>query len=264
MSIKAMRIFGLLSFVALAFVMSASPRRASALVSGQHLAIPSYFNPDPAGCTTNCYWVQLDSGAPTVGIAIINPNSGPGKTLDQNYVNTTRTAQAKGITVLGYVHTSYGRRNGSQVKGEIDKYYNWYGVDGIFFDEASNDCAKQSYYLNLYNYVKGKGGKAVDIINPGINTPECYITAADIIVNFEDNYTNYQMWAPSGWEFNYPASRFWQLVIGATDSQLSNAISLSKNRNAGWIYVTNDTLPNPWDTLPANPYWSNELTLAAQ
>ena len=32
-------------------------------------------------------------------------------------------------------------------------------------------------------------------------------------------------------------------------------------RNVGWIYVTDDDLPNPWDTLPA--YWTNLTALVA-
>jgi len=31
------------------------------------------------------------------------------------------------------------------------------------------------------------------------------------------------------------------------------------SRHAGWIYITDDTLPNPYDTLPS--YWTNEVNL---
>lgn len=39
---------------------------------------------------------------------------------------------------------------------------------------------------------------------------------------------------------------------------MNNAIELAVKRNAGTIYVTDDVLPNPWDTLPT--YWTNKLT----
>jgi len=238
---------------------TSTPLPTATTTSGgaQKMAIPSYFYP-------GAYWTQLENAAPVVGLAIINPNSGPGTAFDQNYYDETRRAQAKGILLLGYVHTSYGARAASVVKAEIDQFYSWYGVSGIFFDEASNDCAFQGYYLDLYNYVKAKGGAAEVVINPGTNTPECYVTTADIILNFESTYRAYQTWAPSGWEFNYPAGRFWHLVIGASSANMPNAIALSKQRHAGWVYVTNDKLPNPWDTLPADPYWTNELSLINQ
>jgi hypothetical protein len=49
---------------------------------------------------------------------------------------------------------------------------------------------------------------------------------------------------------------------------MRNAIRLSKQRNAGWIYVTDDALPNRWDRLPgestnSTTYWSAERTAAA-
>ena len=39
---------------------------------------------------------------------------------------------------------------------------------------------------------------------------------------------------------------------------MNTAIELVVARNAGTIYVTDDVLPNPWDTLAT--YWTNELT----
>jgi hypothetical protein len=38
--------------------------------------------------------------APTVGVAIINPNSGPGKRVDPNYVSQTKAAQAAGVRFM--------------------------------------------------------------------------------------------------------------------------------------------------------------------
>lgn len=123
----------------------ATPPTAEQLLI-QRLAIPSYFYP----CTgpSGCYWNQLNNGAPTVGLAIINPDSGPGTSQDQNYVNQTLRTQAKGIIVLGYVYTSYGNRPAEEVKSDVDLYYTWYRVNGIFFDEASTDCNVQGYYRN--------------------------------------------------------------------------------------------------------------------
>jgi hypothetical protein len=40
---------------------------------------------------------------------------------------------------------------------------------------------------------------------------------------------------------------------------MPNAVVLSQSRGAGWVYVTPDGLPNPWDTLPSGSYWTNEL-----
>ena len=148
---------------ALAAIMLATllPHPASAQTADgtQQMAIPAYFY------ATSSYWTQLQSGSPTVGLAVMNPNSGPGSRQNADYVKTVNNTKAKKIKVYGYVYTSYVARRLSAVKSDIDKYYNWYNVDGIFLDEAEyRDCTDHSYYKNLYNHVKaksaavGKGG----------------------------------------------------------------------------------------------------------
>jgi hypothetical protein len=39
---------------------------------------------------------------------------------------------------------------------------------------------------------------------------------------------------------------------------MEQVMALSKSRNAGYVYVTDDLLPNPYDTLPPAPYWADE------
>ena len=190
---------------------------------------------------------------------IVNPSSGPGSSIDQTYAAQVKRSQAANLTVLGYVYTDYGQRSPAMVKSDIDKYYAWYSVDGIFFDQASTQCSHaRSYYKGLYEYVNDKGGKVV--LNPGTQTNECYMAVADVVVNFEDTYTNYtsDSYSQPEWISEYPATRFWHLVhAAATTADMRDAVRLSRERNAGFVYVTPDALPNPWDTLPA--YFSDEL-----
>ncbi len=237
---------------------------AHAAVGAQKMAIPAYFY------ATSSFWTQLQNGAPTVGVAVMNPNSGPGSRQNADYVNAVRKAQDAGVKVFGYVYTGYGARRSSAVRSDIDKYYNWYKVDGIFLDEAEyRDCNDDSYYQNLYNHVKSKGGQVV--LNPGTQTKECYADSANIIVNFEDTYDAYAKKDAAGayeydktepaWVHDYPPSMFWHLVHTTPDvTAMKEAVSLGKQRGAYHMYVTPDVLDNPWDTLPSNPYWSEQLT----
>jgi hypothetical protein len=260
---RSLPIAFLLTFLLLATTTTAfaAPRQNVAPhVTRQKVAVPSYFDP-------GSLWTQMGNGAPTVGLAIINPDSGPGTSKDQSYVNQVTATKAKGIAVIAYVSTAYAgtedaARTLAAAKKDVDTYYKWYpNISGIFVDEVPTDCAsRNSYYKPLYNYIKGKGGMVV--LNPGIDTSECYISAGDIIVNFEDVYSNYVNWTPTSWVSKYPANRFWQIVYNTSQANMSNAIMLSKGRNAGWIYVTDDGGDNPYDTLPS--YWDNELSLANQ
>lgn len=249
---------------ALSFVMTLTGVYAASEVGAARLACPAYFYPD---CTDNpaCLWGQLDAAAPSVGLAIINPDSGPGVVGLIEYVLQRLTSRAAGISLIGYVSTQYGMRSAAAVKADIDKYYVWYGVDGIFLDEVpSEDCRTQSYYADLNRYIKSWGGAgALTVLNPGMATKECFMNVSDIVVNFEGSYAEYVAWSTAGWESRYLAQRFWHIVHTApTESDMLAAMSLSKRRNAGWIYITPDTLPNPYDSLPAGSYWTFELGAA--
>jgi len=226
--------------------------------SGQRMAVPAFFPPGPL-------WSQIDSAASTLQLVVMNPASGPGTTYDRAYGTVVRTAQKRGITVVGYVDTNYGARGLSAVESDVDHYYSWYHVNGIFFDRASTDCrlatARTSYYAALHAYVKAKGGAARTIFNPGKQTNECYLADADVLLTFEGSETQYANgYSAPRWVANYSPSHFWHVIYGASSaSAMTRAVELSKHRRAGYVYVTPDALPTPYDTLPTGRYWSTEL-----
>lgn len=222
----------------------------------QSIAVPSYFYPGPL-------WSQMAEAGSAVGLTIINPSSGPGRSMDSNYLNEVRQMHASGIRVIGYVYSKWATRKTAQLKADIDKYFAWYEVDGIFIDEVNTSCLKQNYYAELNTYIKSKLSNAITAINPGTQIPECYASVSNIIVNFEGTYEEYQDWSPLGWEARYAPSRFWHLIYATGQTDLQAAIQLSQQRGAGWVYVTPDKLPNPWDTLPIGNYWEEELRLAS-
>ena len=229
---------------------------ACGLTEPQTIAVPSYFAPGPL-------WAQMEGALPTVSTAVVNPASGPGAAVDAAYADQIRRSRAAGLSVLGYVHTQYGARDPNAVKSDIDRYYEWYGVDGIFLDEASTSCGLAvSYYAPLRDHVKTKGGRAVTVVNPGVQTEECYMDAADKVVNFEGTYDAYNTdYSAPAWVERYPSTRFWHLIHSApTARKMDRAVRLSKGRNAGWVYVTPDVMPNPWDVLPSGSYWKGELS----
>jgi len=229
---------------------------ATSAAAAQRVAIPSYFYP-------GTFWTQLESAIPTVGLAIINPASGPGPAIDPAYVaqvNHTKSVGGANVVVIAYVDTAYAARPLADVEADIDTYYGWYAIDGIFLDEVNSSCADEPYYATLDAYVKAKGGAGVTVLNPGIPVPECLASAGDILLTFEGSYAMYQSYLPMGWEQNYDPSRFWHLIYAtSTVDEMATAVALSKSHGVGWVYVTQDTLPNPWDTLPSDPYWSAEL-----
>ena len=226
---------------------------AAGAAAAQSIAVPAYFYP---GGNPN-YWTQMDQ-ASQGALAVMNPNSGPGSAPDPNYVSAVKAAEAAGITVVGYVYTNYGSRSLRAVESDVNKYYSWYPVQGIFFDQASTSCSQEPYYGQLNSYVKAKGGPARTVLNPGTQTNQCYASAADTLLTFEGSYSAYvSSYSAPSWVSSYPASHFWHVIYGTSaTSAMATAVQLSQTRNAGYVYVTTATLPNPYDLLPM--YWSTE------
>ncbi|MFH9560496.1 spherulation-specific family 4 protein [Streptomyces globisporus] len=122
-------------------------------------------------------------------------------------------------------------------------------------------------YIELRSYVEQRHGAASTVVdNPGTGVEERYTAAADTLVTFEGNDASYRSHRPQSWEARVPADRIWHMVHASPDeSTLRTAVSLSKQRNAGHVYITPDTIAdgNPWDTLPPASYWNTQLSLAA-
>jgi hypothetical protein len=250
------------------------------------LLLPAYANPCCDGGPL--MWTTLEDVAASALVrvnVILNPASGPGASpIDANYVSNATTGplldvRAAGAVVFGYVTTSYATRDVADVKAEVDRYYSlayWRGagiqVDGIFFDELSNDLANVGYNEELRDHVRAKDPRARVIGNPGVPTTfdssggssgftvADYSLVADTLVTFEHDGNEYRTnyTAPS-WLSALSARHFAHLVHGeASSTDMATDVALARARKAGMLYVTDDTLvPNPWDALAT--YFAAEL-----
>ncbi|MDY0056241.1 MAG: spherulation-specific family 4 protein [Methyloversatilis sp.] len=224
------------------------------------LLVPAYFYPAGSGAA---YWQTLTDSAPAVGItAILNPDSGPGSALDTNYTTVVDSLQAAGGRVIGYVHTAYGTRSAATVRAEIDRYYALYGVDGIFIDEMSNDIGQLGYYRSLHDYIRGLDGEGYIVGNPGTQTAPDYLATADVLVTFESPAAEYAGYEADAWTQTQDATRFAHLVYEVPDAAAMQAvIARARAMNVGHVYVTDDDISNPWDTLPS--YWAAQTAAVA-
>jgi hypothetical protein len=213
--------------------------------------IPAYFYP---GSAWNAF--MSSSAAAKTHSIVANPNNGPGSSIDSNYKSYIAKAQAAGVKVLGYVATTWGARATSAVNADIDRWYSWYKVDGIFFDEGAVTSNKVSYYQTITNYVKSKSSKNFVMINPGTYyQTSAYVNIADSHMVWENAYSAYTSFSMPTWVRNYPAEKFCHVVHSTPSSKMANAISLAKSRNVGYLFVTDDVMVNPYDRMPA--YWTS-------
>lgn len=219
----------------------------------QRVGILHYFEPDAS-------WSRILSGAPSVQYIVLNIDTGPGTAFSSLYGAAVEQAKVAGVRVLGYVFTSWAGRVSEEVEADIDKWYDWYEVDGIFFDEASTVAGSVAYYQSLDTYVKAKDGVGVTVLNHGQEPDEAYTGAGDILGTFEDNYTAYLLYTPSAWVSTYPAGKFWHMVSDVDAADVANAVSTSKGLNAGLITLSSLLHPDPWVQVQDNPQWQAYLS----
>lgn len=175
---------------------------------------------------------------PSVKIIVIaNPASGSGSSKDNNYVNGIKNMQSAGVIVIGYVWTNYGNRDSNDAKTEISNYRNWYGVNGIFLDGMSGSSS--AYYSNLNSYAKSLGMTIV-VANPGSEVSSAMISSVDVINIYESHGLGY----PSISGCNLATLSY---NVAQLDTNYVNTVG----KKYGYIYITNDNLPNPWDSLPS-------------
>ena len=237
--------------------------------------IAAYVSPG-AGSTLSASWQAIiDAKALYPNVAanvIINPNSGPGSTINTNgnYTNAVQRANNAGLTVIGYVFTDYGARAQSAVIADVSKYFTWYnslasdgnGIDGIFLDEMVNNGTSVSYYTNITNTIKNTWGKDLVVQgNPGAPTIPVYIGTVDQIMFAETNGSIPSNSQLTGWYQNYDKRNF---VYSAYAVSSLNTTRLAETTDyVSGFYVTSGLFNDPggpWKTIPS--YLNSQFEVA--
>ncbi|KAL4733002.1 Spherulation-specific family 4-domain-containing protein [Aspergillus similis] len=252
------------------------PGESTTAADGQQIALASYIYPlaDPAA------WNRI-IGYPSdiVSVLIANVLNGPSTTVDEAWADVINRAHASGKRIIGYVRTGYlgqsqqrfETRLGSteiadwvaQIEADVDLWYALYPgkIGGIFFDEALNTCGPGNQYADQYQFLsdntKRKYPDALTVLNPGAPTPQCFENSADTLMTFEQSYDTYiNSYVPNpGWTPTDPR-KLWHIIYGVPQAEIARVAELARERDAGYVDITDDTLPNPYDTLPSEAYMS--------
>ena len=214
--------------------------------------VPLYTDPSDSS------WNAIITAAvahPTVHVvAIVNPSDGPGSSKSSAYTSGIAALQAAHIEVIGYVATGYGSHSIASMESEMDQWKSFYPtLQGIFFDEQSNSTSDVAHYQTLSQYAKSLGLNHT-VGNPGTDVPAAYIGALDTMLIYESNGVP-SISSLSQWS-SYPPSNFG--VIPYAVSAMNTTFVQQARQYVEYIYLTNDDLPNPWDSLTS--YFSTLLT----
>ena len=107
----------------------------------------------------------------------------------------------------------------------------------------------------VFEYVKSKSKNNLVIANPGASITDAISPYADIFVTSEvsaNTYINKFEKPKSNFENNQSnAKHIWHIVHSAAPKEYAEIIRLSRERNAGWLMITDDIMPNPYDRKPS-------------
>lgn len=201
--------------------------------------------------TANKYINNVDT------TVIINPSAGAGYVQDLVYVLVLKRLHVSGARALGYVSTVYGARDMATVKDDIDKYYQWYDVDGIFLDEFPYEYNETlfNYYTEISNYIKTKNSNARIYVNSGTTSNYQWFDTDIFDLNCIWETGSYPS-VDTVFSYEYKdisKNKKCVLLYNATFDK-SKVLELMPYINT-WYITPDGAVGNPWDSL--SPYLEN-------
>ena len=144
--------------------------------------------------------------------------------------------------------TGYAVNSPVAVKADIDRWRAFYPgqISGIFFDEQSNRAGDVPYYRDLSQHAKAQG-LSFTVGNPGTDSAPEYIGALDTMLIYESSGLP-SVSQLGGWHASHAPSNFGVIPHAAS---FDAAFVRNARQYVQYIYLQNDTLPNPWDSVPA-------------
>jgi len=226
--------------------------------TGTRPGLPAYFYPWPG----SAHWRGV-AALPPGSVLVLDPADGPGRTVDPRYTEAVeRTRSQTDARVYGYVDTDYGLRPVTEVLDDARLFQQWYGIDGVFLDRVLPMAEQLDYYATVAGALRQAALEVA--LNPGQPVMESpYLALADHIVVFEGTYDHYLATPFPPSPRGEAVATSWHLVYGvATESAMREVVALARYRGAGLVFVTDGSMPNPWDRLPA--YWTQQVDLLAE
>lgn len=250
---------------------------------------PDYYDDGKPGKTSK--WAQILKFAGSLGIVILNRNSGNWDEFNVDFKKQAELALAAGAKrAVFYVKTQYlaatlpagdpGRANVPNVDkytpdyilGQIDKAKTQYGdvCQGVFLDETINGWGAQAgripAYKSLIDRIRAKYGKDfLIVVNSGSNISEdmCKLDF-DVCMMFEKDATAFLNEDPGtpilpDHMKAYPSTRWWAVVHGVTSENYRKVFDKADKLGIAHLYITDGQLREDpqqggqWEPV-GNPY----------
>jgi len=248
---------------------------------------PDYYKKSPEVSK----WAQILKFAGSLGIVILNRNSGNWDTYDKDFDTQAKLALAAGAKrAVFYVKTQYlaatlpagdpGRNNIPNVDkytedyifGQVAKAKSQYGdvCQGVFLDETINGWGAQAgrvpAYKRLIDRIRTAYGKEfLIVVNSGSNISEdmCKLDF-DVCMMFEKDAAAFLVEDPGtpilpDHMKAYPSTRWWAVVHGVTSENYKSVFDKADKLGIAHLYITDGQLREDpqrggqWEPV-GNPY----------
>lgn len=250
---------------------------------------PDYYDDGKPGKASK--WAQILKFAGSLGIVILNRNSGNWDEKNEDFGKQAELALAAGAKrAVFYVKTQYlaatlpagdpGRNNVPNVDkytpdyilGQIEKAKTQYGdvCQGVFLDETINGWGTQAgripAYKSLIDKIRAKYGKDfLIVVNSGSNISEdmCKLDF-NVCMMFEKEATAFLNEDPGtpilpDHMKAYPSTRWWAVVHGVTSENYRKVFDKADKLGIAHLYITDGQLREDpqqggqWEPV-GNPY----------
>ena len=232
-------------------------------------------------------WSKVLKFGDSLGIVILNRNSGDWASYDQDFHTQGQLAKGAGAKrSIFYVKTQYGAAGNPEEWGvdvpNADKYTKEYIIqeldycqthypdifDGVFLDEFINGWGHQeervSWYKDLVDTIRARYGSQFLIVgNCGSNCSEAVLALdVDVFMSYEstaDKYIHEDTSAPihPAHMAKHPGTRFWHVVHDVTKENYLQVFEKAENLGIGHLYITDGRLVmgegGQWEP-DVNPY----------
>ncbi len=216
-------------------------------VDAPRIGVPAYFHPRWAAGA----WASLTAeSAAAVGLVVLNPASGVGAAPDEAYRALCEAPRLRCV-LAGYVDSAYAARPHAEVLAEAAAYRRFYGISTVFVDQVTSDLDGLDYYRELGEDLRKRSTGGL-VLNPAVVPRPEYLDLADVVVTFEGPWSAYRDRMRPIRTARSRRAAIWHLVHTAPIEHHVLSLELAAARGAHYAYVTERTMPNPWDELPAS------------
>ena len=217
-------------------------------------------------------WSKVLKFGDSLGIVILNRNSGDWESYDQDFHTQGQLAKGAGAKrSIFYVKTQYGAAGNPEEWGvgvpNADKYTKEYIIqeldycrthypdifDGVFLDEFINGWGHQeervSWYKDLVDTIRARYGSQFLIVgNCGSNCSEAVLALdVDVFMSYEstaDKYLHEDTSSPihPAHMAKHPGTRFWHVVHDVTKENYLQVFEKAESLGIGHLYITDGKL----------------------